>query len=177
MRENSSAFFLRRLHDDDGLTNHNKKEEGRLDMQAADSWQLSPLNEQLVTNGQKNQKQCECEETTVVGMLLLCPACPHSPLPKHCLSTTCLSLPAAFQQLCPFLLIFPSSLLSSLLPSFLPTFLPFPHSNSHSLTLNLPTLSLRRRQIDWSFTSAGGYPDAVSMATGAAVIAVCNRTL
>lgn len=127
MRENSSAFFLRRLHDDDGLTNHNKKEEGRLDMQAADSWQLSPLNEQLVTNGQKKQKQCECEETTVVGMLLLCPACPHSPLPKHCLSTTCLSLPAAFQQLCPFLLIFPSSLLSTLLPSFLPSF--------HSLTL------------------------------------------
>lgn len=127
MRENSSAFFLRRLHDDDGLTNHNKKEEGRLDMQAADSWQLSQLNEQLVTNGQKNQKQCECEETTVVGMLLLCPACPHSPLPKHCLSTTCLSLPAAFQQLCPFLLIFPSSLLSTLLPSFLPSF--------HSLTL------------------------------------------
>lgn len=127
MRENSSAFFLRRLHDDDGLTNHNKKEEGRLDMQAADSWQLSPLNEQLVTNGQKNQKQCECEETTVVGMLLLCPTCPHSPLPKHCLSTTCLSLPAAFQQLCPFLLIFPSSLLSTLFPSFLPSF--------HSLTL------------------------------------------
>lgn len=121
MRENSSAFFLRRLHDDDGLTNHNKKEEGRLDMQAADSWQLSPLNEQLVTNGQKKQKQCECEETTVVGMLLLCPACPHSPLPKHCLSTTCLSLPAAFQQLCPFLLIFPSSLLSTLLPSYLPS--------------------------------------------------------
>lgn len=30
-------FFLRRLHDDDGLTNHNKKEAGRLDMQAADS--------------------------------------------------------------------------------------------------------------------------------------------
>lgn len=37
------------------------------------------------------------------------------------LSTTCLSLPAAFQQLCPFLLIFPSSLLSYLLPSSLPS--------------------------------------------------------
>lgn len=122
MRENSSAFFLRRLHDDDGLTNHNKKEEGRLDMQAADSWQLSPLNEQLVTNGQKNQKQCECEETTVVGMLLLCSRVLILHYQKHCLSTTCLSLPAAFQQLCPFLLIFPSSLLSTLLPSFLPSF-------------------------------------------------------
>lgn len=127
MRENSSAFFLRRLHDDDGLTNHNKKEEGRLDMQAADSWQLSPLNEQLVKNGQKNQKQCECEETTVVGMLLLCSRVLILHYQKHCLSTTCLSLPAAFQQLCPFLLIFPSSLLSTLLPSFLPSF--------HSLTL------------------------------------------
>lgn len=31
------GLFLRRLHDDDGLTNHNKKEAGRLDMQAADS--------------------------------------------------------------------------------------------------------------------------------------------
>ena len=101
-------------------------------------------------------------------------ACPHSPSTKHCLSTN-MSLVAcwasAFQQLCPFLPIFPSSLLSSLLPSF--------HSltPAHSLTLNLPTLSLRRREVDRSFAPAGGYPDAVSMATGAAVKAVCNRTL
>lgn len=174
MRENSSAFFLRRLHDDDGLTNHNKKEEGRLDMQAADSWQLSQLNEQLVTNGQKNQKQCECEETTVVGMLLLCPRV----LILHYQNTVCPQHVSHYLQPSSSCVpSFLSSLPPSFPPSFLPTFLPFPHSNSHSLTLNLPTLSLRRRQIDWSFASAGGYPDAVSMATGAAVIAVCNRTL
>ncbi len=53
-------------------------------------------------------------------------------------------------------------------------FPPFPHSLS--LT-HVPTLSLRQREVGQSLTSPVGYRDAVSMATGPAVRAVCNRTL